>query len=286
MCGICGIVDGAGRTPDRSLLKKANDLIAHRGPDDEGFYADGPVALAMRRLAIIDLNTGHQPLSYADETLWIVFNGEIYNYQALREELLARGHRLKTKTDTEAILALYQELGAACVTKLRGMFAFAIWDKKHSRLFIARDRIGKKPLNYAERPDGSLVFGSELRCLFALDPSLPRDVEPSSVDIFLSLQYIPSPKTIYKSVKKLPPGHTLTWEKGRATVEKYWDLPLGQKHVTGDIEEAKSLLREKLTESVKLRMISDVPLGAFLSGGVDSSIIVALMSRLSSKPVK
>ena len=286
MCGICGIVDGRGRTPDRALLKKANDLIAHRGPDDEGFFVEGPVALAMRRLAIIDLNTGHQPLSYDEGNLWIVFNGEIYNYQSLREELLARGHRLKTKSDTEAILALYQEMGPACVAKLRGMFAFAIWDKNKRRLFIARDRIGKKPLVYAERPDGTLVFGSELRCLFALDPTLPRDVDPTAIDMYLSLQYIPSPKTIYKAVKKLPPGHTLVWENGRTTVERYWDLPLGQPPATTDVEEAKRLLREKLTESVKLRMISDVPLGAFLSGGVDSSVIVALMSGLSSKPVK
>ncbi|HXS99151.1 MAG TPA: asparagine synthase (glutamine-hydrolyzing) [Elusimicrobiota bacterium] len=286
MCGICGVVEGRGRAPDRARLKNANDLIAHRGPDDEGFYIDGPVALAMRRLAIIDLNTGHQPLSYADDSLWIVFNGEIYNYQSLREELLSRGHRLKTQSDTEAILALYQEMGAACVSKLRGMFAFAIWDKKKQRLFIARDRVGKKPLVYAERPGGTLVFGSELRCLFALDPNLPRDVEPRAVDVYLALQYIPSPGTIYKSVKKLPPGHSLTWENGKTTVERYWDLPLGQEPVTTDVEEAKRLLREKLTESVKLRMISDVPLGAFLSGGIDSSIIVALMSRLSSKPVK
>ena len=286
MCGICGVVYGTDRTPSRELLKGANDLIAHRGPDDEGYFIDGPAGLAMRRLAIIDLNTGHQPLSYADENLWIVFNGEIYNYQSLRAELLSRGRPLKTKSDTEAILALYEEMGAACVSKLRGMFAFAIWDKKKRRLFVARDRIGKKPLVYAERPDGTLVFGSELRCLFALDPSLPRETDPAAIDLYLSLQYIPSPKTAYKGVKKLPPGHTLTWQDGRVTVERYWDLPLGQAPVTTDVEEAKRLLREKLTESVKLRMISDVPLGAFLSGGVDSSIIVALMSGLSSKPVK
>ena len=286
MCGICGVAMGGGRTPDPTALKRANDLIAHRGPDDEGYFIDGPAGLAMRRLAIIDLNTGHQPLSYADGDLWIAFNGEIYNYQSLREELLARGHRLKTKTDTEAILALYQEMGAACVTKLRGMFAFAVWDKKKRRLFVARDRIGKKPLVYAERPDGTLLFASELRCLFALDPSLPRAVDFPSIDMYLSLQYIPAPKTVYASVKKLPPGHTLVWQDGKTTLERYWDLPLGRSPVTTDMEEAKRLLRDKLTESVKLRMISDVPLGAFLSGGVDSSVIVALMSRLSSKPVK
>lgn len=286
MCGICGVVYGDGRLASRETLKRANDLIAHRGPDDEGFFLDGPAGLAMRRLAIIDLNTGHQPISYDDDSLWIVFNGEIYNYQQLRAELEASGHRFKTKSDTEAILALYRDLGPKCVTKLRGMFAFAIWDKKKRRLFIARDRIGKKPLVYAERPDGTLVFGSELRCLFALAPSLPRDTDPTAIDMYLSLQYIPSPITAYKAVKKLPPAHTLTWQDGRVTVERYWDLPFGAPHVTDDVEEAKRLLREKLTESVKLRLISDVPLGAFLSGGVDSSIVVALMAGLSSKPVK
>ncbi|MFI5347936.1 MAG: asparagine synthase (glutamine-hydrolyzing) [Elusimicrobiota bacterium] len=286
MCGICGIVDGGGRAPDRALVKKANALIAHRGPDDEGYYGDGPVALAMRRLSIIDLDTGHQPISFACESLWIVCNGEIYNHQSLREELLARGHRFKTKTDAEAILALYQELGAGCVKKLRGMFAFAIWDKKNRRLFAARDRIGKKPLVYAERPGGTLLFASELRCLFALDASLPRSVDPTAIDSYLSLRYIPSPKSVYASVKKLPAGHTLTWQDGRATVERYWDLPLGQPAVTADFEEAKRLLRAKLTESVKLRMISDVPIGAFLSGGVDSSVVVSLLSRLSPRPVK
>ncbi|NNN06666.1 MAG: asparagine synthase (glutamine-hydrolyzing) [Elusimicrobia bacterium] len=286
MCGICGVARGAGGAADRASLKRANDLIEHRGPDDEGFFVDGSIGLAMRRLAIIDLNTGHQPLSYADESLWIVFNGEIYNYQELRAELEARGHRFKTQSDTEAILALYQEMGPACVKKLRGMFAFAIWDKKKRRLLIARDRIGKKPLVYAERPDGTLLFASELRCLFALDPGLSREVDPVAVDMYLSLQYIPSPKTIYKSVKKLPPAHTLVWQDGKTTLEQYWDLPLGAKPVTTDVEEAKRLLREKLTEATRLRMISDVPLGAFLSGGVDSSIIVALMSGLSSKPVK
>lgn len=286
MCGICGVVEGSGRAVDRARLKGANDLIAHRGPDDEGYYVDGPVGLAMRRLAIIDLNTGHQPISYGGGRYWIVFNGEIYNYQELRKGLLERGHALKTKSDTEAVLALYQEKGARCVEDLRGMFAFAVWDKAEKTLFIARDRIGKKPLVYAERPDGSLVFGSELRCLFALDPSLSRDVDPTAIDMYLSLQYIPSPKTAYRAVRKLPPAHTLTWRAGKTRVERYWDLPLGQAPVTTDVEEAKRLLRAELTEAVRLRMISDVPLGAFLSGGIDSSIIVALMSRLSDKPVK
>jgi|CXWL01.1.fsa_nt_gi asparagine synthase (glutamine-hydrolysing) len=286
MCGICGVVYGDGRTPEKGVLKRANDQIAHRGPDDEGFLLDGPAGLAMRRLAIIDLNTGHQPISYADDSLWVILNGEIYNYKELRAELESRGHHFKTQSDTEVILALYQESGPRCVDKLRGMFAFAVWDKAKRRLFIARDRIGKKPLLYATRPDGTLLFGSELRCLFALDPTLSREIDPVAVDMYLSLQYVPSPRTIYCSAKKLPPGHTLTWENGKTTIERYWDLPLGKPPITTDVEEAKRLLRETLTESVRLRMISDVPLGAFLSGGVDSSIIVALMSGLSSKPVK
>lgn len=286
MCGICGVVYGDGRTPDKGLLKRANDEIAHRGPDDEGYHVDGPAGLAMRRLAIIDLNTGHQPLSYDDERLWVTLNGEIYNYLELRKELEAKGHRFATKSDTEVILALYKDLGAACVQKLRGMFAFAVWDRKDKSLFIARDRIGKKPLCYAFDAKGNLLYGSELRCLFALDPALSREIDPVAVDMFLTLQYIPSPRTIYKSAFKLPPAHTLTWKDGKISVERYWDLPLGQKPITEDFEEAKTLLRDTLTESTRLRMISDVPLGAFLSGGVDSSIIVALMAGLSSKPVK
>lgn len=284
MCGICGVVYKGGASPDQGLLKAANDCITHRGPDDDGYFLEGPVGLAMRRLAIIDLNTGHQPLSYADESLWIVFNGEIYNYRELRQELESRGHRFKTQTDTEAILALYQEMGTACVSKLRGMFAFAIWDKSKQRLFLARDRIGKKPLVYTNQP-GYFAFASELRSLFVW-PGLSREVKDEAIDQFLSLQYIPSPNTIYRSIHKLQPGHILVYEKGRAKVESYWDLPLGQPPATWDFEEGKRLIVDKLKESTRLRMISDVPLGAFLSGGIDSSIIVALMSELSAQPIK
>ncbi|HVE13416.1 MAG TPA: asparagine synthase (glutamine-hydrolyzing), partial [Elusimicrobiota bacterium] len=283
MCGICGVTFDSPGKVDPALLKKANDQISHRGPDDEGFFTDERAGLAMRRLAIIDLKTGHQPMASPDGTLHIVFNGEIYNFQSLRAELEASGRRFATRSDTEVILALYEKLGPACVKRLRGMFAIAIWDSRKKRLFLARDRIGKKPLLYALGP-GFLAFGSELRCL--LNWPVPRELCAEAVDMFLSLQYIPAPRTIYKAVRKLPPAHTLIYENGKATVERYWDLPLGQPPVTTDFEEAKSLLREKLTESVKLRMISDVPLGAFLSGGVDSSIIVALMAGLSSTPIK
>ena len=284
MCGICGIVNKDGTSPDRGLLKRANDLFTHRGPDDEGFYVDQSVGLAMRRLAIIDLNTGHQPISTPDGRYTVVLNGEIYNFLELRGELREQGYEFRTKTDTEVLLALYQRIGPACVSRLRGMFAFAIWDKRDERLFLARDRLGKKPLVYTEQP-GFLAFASELRSLFAW-PGISRDVDPEAVDLYLSLQYIPAPRTIYRQVRKLPPGHSLTYHKGQVSVQPYWDLPLGQPPLTRDFEEAKHLAADKLREAVRLRLIADVPLGAFLSGGIDSSIIVALMSELSDQPVK
>ncbi len=284
MCGICGVVYKEPGRIDSALLKKANDLIRHRGPDDEGYYADAHAGLAMRRLSIIDLSTGHQPISNADGSVWVALNGEIYNFLELRPELEAAGYRFKTKTDTEVILALYEAMGPDCVGRLRGMFAFALWDKRRGRLMLARDRIGKKPLVYSLGAD-FIAFGSELRCLFQF-PGVGRELDEKAIDLFLSLQYIPSPHTIYRSARKLPPAHYLLYEKGRASFHRYWDLPLGAPPVTGDVREAEGLLREKLKESVRLRMISDVPLGAFLSGGIDSSIVVALMSELSERPVK
>ncbi|MHB2025243.1 MAG: asparagine synthase (glutamine-hydrolyzing) [Elusimicrobiota bacterium] len=284
MCGICGFVSKTGAFSDIDRLRRANDLIAHRGPDDEGYHIEGPIGMAMRRLSIIDLATGKQPISYANDSLWIVFNGEIYNYRELRKDITASGRKLKTQSDTETILALYDDMGKDCVRKLRGMFSFAIWDKKRQRLFIARDRLGKKPLVYADTP-GFFAFGSELRSVMVW-PGVSSEISPRALDQYLSLQYIPSPETIYASVKKLPPGHTLTLENGAVTIERYWDLPLGKPPITTDVEEAKRIIVDKLRESVKLRMISEVPLGAFLSGGIDSSVIVALMSELSERPIK
>ena len=283
MCGICGVVYNEPGRVDPAVLRKANDLITHRGPDDEGSYADEYAGIAMRRLSIIDLSTGHQPISSRDGTLHIVFNGEIYNFQELREPLEKAGYPFKTRTDTEVILALYEKEGTACVRRLRGMFAFAVWDSRNRRLFVARDRIGKKPLLYA-LGHGFLAFASELRCL--LQWPVDRTLHAKAVDYFLSLQYIPSPHTIYKGIHKPPPAHTMLFEKGKVTVERYWDLPLGGPLLTQSVPEACEILRDKLREAVRLRLISDVPLGAFLSGGVDSSIIVALMSELSSAPVK
>ena len=282
MCGICGIVS-FGAPPDLELVKKMNGLIVHRGPDDEGYYRDERAALGMRRLSIIDLSTGHQPIANEDGTVQIVFNGEIYSYQALREELKAKGHVFKTNSDTETIVHAYEEEGPDCVKRLRGMFAFALWDKKRERLLLARDRVGKKPLLYTLQ-NGRLAFASELRCLAAL-PGVPLDLEPRSVDVFLSLQYIPSPRTIYKAIEKLPPAHYLLFEKGHVKVEKYWSLPSDGPLAVSE-PEAERLLLDKLRESTRLRMISDVPLGAFLSGGIDSSTVVALMAQASERPVK
>jgi asparagine synthase (glutamine-hydrolysing) len=285
MCGICGIYNhGSGLPVERPALKAMNDLLIHRGPDDEGYYTADNVGLAMRRLSIIDLSTGHQPISNEDDTLWIVFNGEIYNFQELREGLLARGHKFKTKSDTEVILHLYEEKGADFPKELRGMFAIAIWDKRRKRLLLARDRIGKKPLYYAVTPS-LFAFASELRALLAV-PGLPRDIDLKAVDSYLTLQYIPSPMSVFKSIRKMEPASTLVFENGHLTTEKYWNLPLGAPKLDEPVEELKERLRAELAEAVKVRLISEVPLGAFLSGGIDSSVVVALMAKASSQPVK
>ena len=284
MCGICGIVYAEPGRVDAARLKQANDLLIHRGPDDAGSFVDEHAGLAMRRLSIIDLATGHQPIASPDGRAHIVFNGEIYNFPELRAELEKDGYPFTTRSDTEVLLALYEKLGKDCVRRLRGMFAFAIWDSRVKRLLLARDRIGKKPLVYAEGP-GFLAFASELRSVL-LWPGVKAEVDPEAVDMFLSLQYIPSPRTVYREVRKLEPAHLLVYEKGRASVERYWDLPLGQGPAPSCPEEAEELIRDKLREAVRIRMISEVPLGAFLSGGVDSSAVVALMSELSDKPVK
>lgn len=285
MCGICGIFNLEKPGPvSGELLKKMNGLLAHRGPDDEGYYCDDRAGLAMRRLSIIDLSSGHQPISNEDGTVWVILNGEIYNFQELRNRLEAKGHIFKTKTDTEIVAHLYEDLGTGCVKELRGMFALAIWDKAAKRGMLARDRIGKKPLVYAHAA-GRLAFASELRSLLVLD-WVSRDMDFSALDLYMSLMYIPSPRTIFKSINKLPPGHVMIMENGGIKIERYWDLPLKARTPPMDFEEAKGEIVERLREAVRLRLISDVPLGAFLSGGIDSSVIVALMSELSEKPVR
>ena len=288
MCGICGYCgsDTKGQA-GRPLLERMNATIRHRGPDSDGFHLASrgwsSVGLAMRRLAIVDLNTGDQPMANEDGSVWIVFNGEIYNYPELRPELQARGHTLQTRSDTEAILHLYEDYGLECVQHLRGMFAFAIWDQELGQLLLARDRVGKKPLYYAES-DGTLLFGSELKCLLQY-PGLPRVVDLEAIHHYLTLQYVPDPWTAYQGVYKLPPAHRLIWRDGVYKVECYWDLAYEPK-LSLPLAEAQQQVRQTVAEAVRIRLMSDVPLGAHLSGGIDSSIIVGLMAGLMDRPVK
>src|SRR6476661_6702335 len=283
MCGIVGIVRNDGKPVDEQLLARMNDAIRHRGPDEDGFYINGSVGLAMRRLAIIDLKSGQQPIHNRDKTAWIVFNGEIYNYLELREKLEKLGHRFYTNSDTEAIVHAYDQFGADCPKHLRGMFAFAIWNTRTQELFLARDRVGKKPLLYAE-VNGQLIFGSEFSALL-LHPDISRDVQPEALDYYLSFMCIPAPLTAYRAIRKLEPGHWLRWRNGNIEIERYWQ-PDFTKKIDISEEEAGERTVEILRDAVKVRLMSEVPLGAFLSGGIDSSAVVALMSQESSERVK
>jgi asparagine synthase (glutamine-hydrolysing) len=264
------------------------DAQSHRGPDDWGGWSDDRCALGHRRLSIIDLSeAGRQPMSNARGDVQITFNGEIYNFQQLRRELEGLGHRFRTSTDTEAIIYAYEQWGTGCLARLRGMFAFGIWDQRRRRLFLARDRVGKKPLFYAQFGD-RFLFASELQGLLA-DKEAPRKLNPAAIDAYLSYGYVPAPHTAFKGVYKLPPAHYLTLELKQTgfekRIERYWSLDYEPKFRIGE-DEACEVLREKMTEAVRLRMISDVPLGAFLSGGIDSSVVVGLMARLSGAKVK
>ena len=283
MCGIAGIIARDGISPDPETLAAMSRAIAHRGPDGEGFFQRGRAGLAHRRLAIIDLAGGDQPMSNEDGSLWIVFNGEIYNHQELRRELTERGHRFATSSDTEAILHAYEEFGQDCVQRLRGMFAFAIWDEPRQTLFAARDRLGKKPFHYAMH-EGTFLFASEPSALLAY-PGLSREPNLAAIGLFLSLQYVPDPVSAFREVRKLPPAHHLTFSGGRVRSVRYWSLDFEPKHQM-PWEELLHELRERLTEATRIRLMSEVPLGAHLSGGLDSSIITALMAGLSDRPVK
>lgn len=283
MCGICGQVLKDGRPSDRPVLERMNAALSHRGPDSDGFYRSPGVGLAMRRLAIIDLSGGDQPISNEDDSLWIVFNGEIFNFQDLHQNLLTAGHTFKTRTDTECILHLYEDHGDDCVKYLNGQFAFALWDVPRKRLLLARDRLGEKPLFYACQDD-SLIFSSELNSLLQGLPSRP-EINLPAIDLYLGLQYIPDPLTAYQGIHKLPPAHTLTWQNGDLELKRYWSLDYAPKWQQSE-PELQETLREKLRQAVRIRMLADVPLGAHLSGGIDSSIIVALMAGMSSKPVE
>jgi asparagine synthase (glutamine-hydrolysing) len=284
MCGICGRVNAeAGRPVDREAVVRMAGALHHRGPDDQGFLVQGPVGLGMRRLSIIDVAGGQQPIANETEDVWVVCNGEIYNFPELRGELEGRGHRFRTSSDVEVILHLYEERGADCVRALRGMFAFALWDRRQRRLLLARDRVGKKPLLYALR-GGDLSFASELKGLLAV-PGLAGDLDLESLDEYLASGYIPHPHSIYRGIAKLPPGHTLCWQGGEIRVEPYWGLEFSAKAPLGPAEaaeQAEALLRD----AVKVRLMSEVPLGVLLSGGVDSSLVVALMSELAGEPVR
>lgn len=284
MCGICGIYNLESLAPvDRASLKRAADAMVHRGPDDEGFYFDGELGLGNRRLSIIDLPGGHQPISNEDGTVWITFNGEIYNYRELRPGLESRGHQFRTSSDTETILHLYEEHGMACLDYLRGMFAFALWDAPRRRLMLARDRLGVKPLYYRREP-GRIVFASELRALRELCAQ-PLEVNPQSVYDFFGFRYVPAPHTFYRGVEKLLPGHYLAADAGGVQTQSYWDVPVEERE-PDSVDALAEEVVEHLRESIRLRLISDVPFGAFLSGGTDSSAVVALMAELGARPLK
>jgi asparagine synthase (glutamine-hydrolysing) len=292
MCGICGLVrPSAGASPvPEDLVVRMCRTIVHRGPDDEGVYVDAQVGLGNRRLSIIDLVTGHQPLSNEDGSVWIAYNGEAYNFAGIRDDLIARGHAMATKSDTETLVHAYEEWGApAFLDRFRGMFAFALWDKRIGKLFLFRDRMGVKPLYYTLTPGGTLVFGSELKTILT-HPAVERDLEPRALDLYLTLEYVPAPFSIFKGIYKLPAGHYLEYEAGKIAIRKYWDVEpeAGPPRTIkpGDLPGLCDELYALLKESVKLRLVSDVPLGAFLSGGIDSSTIVALMRELGASPLK
>jgi asparagine synthase (glutamine-hydrolysing) len=273
MCGICGkLIFDPAASVSPALVKSMAETISHRGPDDDGYFISGPVGLGFRRLSIIDLSGGHQPLSNEDGSIHIVFNGEIYNYKELRQYLLGRGHIFRTQSDTETIVHLYEELGEACVEKLRGMFAFAIWDERSKSLFLARDRVGIKPLYYSQSRT-SVIFASEIKAILA-DPEMKAEVRPSMIDRFLTFDYIPGEETLFKNIYKLAPGHSVSFRAGKSYKRQYWDLHFEPS--PSSFRQAKSRLLDLLEESVALHMISDVPVGFLLSGGVDSTAMLGL----------
>ena len=294
MCGICGKLNFNGREISEDLIRKMCQSFSYRGPDDEGTYVSSPIGLGHRRLSIIDLSAaGHQPMCNEDRTIWLVFNGEIYDFNDIRENLKTKGHTLRSRTDTETIIHLYEEEGPDCLKHLNGMFGFALWDSRSQRLWLARDRLGIKPVNYYW--DGQrLIFASEIKAILC-DPDVPREIDPEALDLYLTLNYIPPPWTIFKNIRKLMPGNRLIVEKGEITVEPYWDIPTrvdrGDAQTVPDaptesLTDIKHQLYTLMEDAVTRRLISDVPFGAFLSGGIDSSLIVALMSRNSNRPVK
>jgi asparagine synthase (glutamine-hydrolysing) len=284
MCGIAGIIGREEETIPAETVRRMTDTIVHRGPDEEGIYAHQNVGLGMRRLSIIDLSGGSQPIYNEDRTVAVVYNGEIYNFPELRKELESRGHQFYTHSDTEVIVHLYEEMGAECVNKLRGMFAIALYDLKRDSLLLARDRLGKKPLYYAQR-EGRLYFASEIKAMLAAAPEL-AEIDPEGVLQFFYFGYIPDPHSAFREINKLAPGHVAEYRGGQIHLRQYWDVPAYGVSDPGSDEACLDKMERHLAEAVRIRLISDVPLGALLSGGVDSSIVVALMARESTSPVK
>jgi len=290
MCGICGIACPETRkTISSSLLSAMCKTIVHRGPDDEGYFIDGDIGLGTRRLSIIDVKGGHQPLSNEDGSIWVAHNGEVYNFPELREELIDHGHNFATKTDTETIVHAYEEWGEDLTRKLRGMYAFALWDVPQKMLLLVRDRVGIKPLYYTLLRDDTLVFGSELKSIL-VHPGVQRSLEPRALDLFLTLEYIPEPLSIFAGIHKLPAGCCLVYKKGKMHIKRYWTIEPGarvlEERALKSLPALQDELYLRLKEAVRLRLISDVPLGSFLSGGIDSSTIVGLMHELGASPLK
>ncbi len=280
MCGICGFVG----FDDQQLIERMCEIMVHRGPDDHGVFTDHGIALGMRRLSVIDLHTGHQPIANEDQTFWIILNGEIFNYRQLREELKDKGHTFRTASDTEVVVHLYEEMGTECVRRLRGMFTFAIWDSKSSTLFIARDRVGIKPLYYASN-GGRFAFASEVKALL-LCPFVSREMNREALPDYLVLQYVPAPETLFAGIKKLPAGHTMTVKGNNITFERYWHVQMRASSSTISEDDVFAEFQERVADAVSSRLISDVPLGALLSGGIDSSVVVALMAEAEGQPVQ
>jgi asparagine synthase (glutamine-hydrolysing) len=291
MCGIAGYFDLSDPSATRAYLDEMTDILAHRGPDGRGIYARGPVGLGHRRLSIIDLEGGKQPLANEDQSVWITYNGEIYNFQEIRHALMQKGHRFSTRSDTETIVHAYEEYGTDCLDLFRGMFAFAIFDFRHNKLFLARDRIGKKPLYYYFNGK-KLVFGSEIKSILQ-DKSIVKELDPAAVSDYFTYNYVPFPQTIFKNIFKLPPAHFLLAQSSQShgsdlidiSIKSYWDLIFQPDHSVKE-ETWCEMIREKLMEATRLRLVSDVPIGAFLSGGVDSSAVVAAMALSSTEQIK
>jgi asparagine synthase (glutamine-hydrolysing) len=284
MCGICGKIEfDRNVSVSGTFVRAMLDTIRHRGPDDQGVYLSPQVGFGHARLSIIDLNSGHQPLSNEDGTIWIVFNGEIYNYRELRAYLLSKGHVFKTQTDTEVIVHLYEELGPQCLEKLRGMFAFALWDEKERSLFLARDRVGIKPLYYC-LTDDALVFASEIKAIL-VDPSIKRKLAPEIIDRFLSFLYVPGEETLLKGISKLAPGHYLLLKDGKAEIRQYWDLQFHKPSENLSLKDAENDLSSLLAECVELHMIADVPVGVLLSGGVDSTAVLSCAAESTDQEI-